>query len=587
MANKLTLFVLLLAVAGTVVAQESPRIDTPIPQPIDSTFMRDETGAIVRRDGLPVIRGGPFTVNTTADTVDVSPGNGTCADSTGACSLRAAIMEANTSTSTTINIPAGKYYLTLTAGSETATTTDASTRDLDITASMTLQGSTTGKTVIIGNSSSRVFHVTAFANIFNVEIRNGQETGNGGGVFVAGGDLLLSVVFLYGNSAAYGGGAAVGSAGKLYVVKSSVISNSTSSGSGGIDAFGVSTLLYVYNSTIAVNSTVHTGGGVAVEGEAGAYIYNASIGQNSVTDPSGLGGGLRVAINSTVVLRNTAIGYNNASTGPECSGTISSNGSNAFESTAGCSGVHVDDYTGDLRMSNLSYLPKYPYPMYGLLPGSALIDGGSATNCQTPDPTGTVRPMGTACDIGTYEYILRLVGNGSFEQPGTTPKLPAFWVTKGLGSKDRRRCDSSTSNRAFSGVCVFEFKGAPGKIAKLIYTADYVLNTTGMSFFLTAGVRGKNVVVGGKVQAKITYVSPTAGPNGNGKDKLSVVIPTGTYGYQWLDASKAAAGNIQKVKVFVIYGGASGIVRVDGVDFAAYVAGPRGESPLPVPPPLN
>ena len=36
-----------------------------------------------------------FSVDTTADTVDANPGNGTCADAGASCSLRAAIQEAN------------------------------------------------------------------------------------------------------------------------------------------------------------------------------------------------------------------------------------------------------------------------------------------------------------------------------------------------------------------------------------------------------------------------------------------------------------------------------------------------------------
>src|SRR3990170_869075 len=36
-----------------------------------------------------------FAVNTTADTPDANPGDGVCADTTGLCSLRAAVMEAN------------------------------------------------------------------------------------------------------------------------------------------------------------------------------------------------------------------------------------------------------------------------------------------------------------------------------------------------------------------------------------------------------------------------------------------------------------------------------------------------------------
>ena len=49
-----------------------------------------------------------FGVNTTADTADVNPGNGVCADAGGQCSLRAAVMEANANgVVDTITLPAG------------------------------------------------------------------------------------------------------------------------------------------------------------------------------------------------------------------------------------------------------------------------------------------------------------------------------------------------------------------------------------------------------------------------------------------------------------------------------------------------
>src|SRR3954470_13424194 len=57
-----------------------------------------------------------FVVNTTADTQDAAPGNGACADSGGACSLRAAITEANAlGGADIITLPAGTYTQTLAA----------------------------------------------------------------------------------------------------------------------------------------------------------------------------------------------------------------------------------------------------------------------------------------------------------------------------------------------------------------------------------------------------------------------------------------------------------------------------------------
>lgn len=53
-----------------------------------------------------------FTVDTTVDTPDANPGNGACADATGACSLRAAVEEANASIGVdTIHVPAETFIL--------------------------------------------------------------------------------------------------------------------------------------------------------------------------------------------------------------------------------------------------------------------------------------------------------------------------------------------------------------------------------------------------------------------------------------------------------------------------------------------
>src|SRR5438128_549402 len=70
-----------------------------------------------------------FIVNSTTDAVDVQPGNGSCATSTGKCTLRAAIQEANALPGAdTIIVPAGTYALTIAGSGENS----AATGDLDI-----------------------------------------------------------------------------------------------------------------------------------------------------------------------------------------------------------------------------------------------------------------------------------------------------------------------------------------------------------------------------------------------------------------------------------------------------------------------
>ena len=68
-----------------------------------------------------------FTVTTKADSTDAHPGNGGCADSSGRCSLRAAIQEADAEpagSTIDVTVPAGKYTLSLGPLSFTANTID-------------------------------------------------------------------------------------------------------------------------------------------------------------------------------------------------------------------------------------------------------------------------------------------------------------------------------------------------------------------------------------------------------------------------------------------------------------------------------
>lgn len=71
-----------------------------------------------------------FAVNNTSDAVDANPGNGACATSTGVCTLRAAIMEANASLGAdTITLQGTTYTLSITGTGENS----AAKGDLDVT----------------------------------------------------------------------------------------------------------------------------------------------------------------------------------------------------------------------------------------------------------------------------------------------------------------------------------------------------------------------------------------------------------------------------------------------------------------------
>ena len=118
--------------------------------------------------------GAVFTVNTTLDTVDVSPGDGEAADSDGLCSLRAAIMEANALEGpNTIILPPGFYEITI--PNEKAN--DIETGDLDIRSDLTIEGESVDTVFIDANRRDRVFHILGECTVTlkNLVIQNGKS----------------------------------------------------------------------------------------------------------------------------------------------------------------------------------------------------------------------------------------------------------------------------------------------------------------------------------------------------------------------------------------------------------------------------
>jgi len=117
-----------------------------------------------------------LTVTSTADEPDTAPGNGVCAGPSGACTLRAAVMEANAlGGSNQITLPAGIYTLTIAGRGENA----AATGDLDVNGgTLEVVGAGVGSTIIDPNQLDRALHLgpttpTQFS-LRGVTIRNGN-----------------------------------------------------------------------------------------------------------------------------------------------------------------------------------------------------------------------------------------------------------------------------------------------------------------------------------------------------------------------------------------------------------------------------
>jgi CSLREA domain-containing protein len=159
----------------------------------------------------PAQAGATFNVNTTADTVDSNPGDGICRDSSYACSLRAAIMEANAlggSSAHWIFLWPGRTHtlsLDTDGGGHAWDTGSAATDDLDITANIVIMGNfatiqRTGSCTIDGSAVTgefRIFEVRSGGKLTlqDVTVRDGCADGavqNGGGIAVqSGGELTV------------------------------------------------------------------------------------------------------------------------------------------------------------------------------------------------------------------------------------------------------------------------------------------------------------------------------------------------------------------------------------------------------------
>jgi hypothetical protein len=207
-----------------------------------------------------------YTVSVFTDSVDSNPGDSLCANSSGNCSLRAAIMEANSSSVGTdiINLPAGTYSITLSTTGEDA----AASGDLDILEDVNIigLGDDPRDVVIDFNDADQGFHILGnLGNIVDVEIENLRVTDTTGGLTEYGGAFALEYANLTANLI--------------------VIDNNTKTGTGSPSFGGSQSQIYI------TNSVIHTqtgGDGLIASITNGAFrAENSSFFNLTTTQPGG------------------------------------------------------------------------------------------------------------------------------------------------------------------------------------------------------------------------------------------------------------------------------------------------------------
>ncbi|MCW5890226.1 MAG: right-handed parallel beta-helix repeat-containing protein [bacterium] len=227
-----------------------------------------------------------FTVDSTADAVDANPGNGACATAAGACTLRAAIQEANAlAGADTVNLPAGTYRLSLVGVGEDL----AATGDLDVTQALEVVGAGRDETVIDGLSNDGIFHVQATVpfTVRGVTLRNGFGATGAGGAILHLGDaaLVIESARIERNLAANAGGV-LHSSGAL-TVRDTVFVANVAAGTGGAlyHPDGPTTIA---DCEFRDNSASGPGGAVYLTGAGNATITNTTFTRHK----SALGGSL-------------------------------------------------------------------------------------------------------------------------------------------------------------------------------------------------------------------------------------------------------------------------------------------------------
>ncbi len=273
-----------------------------------------------------------FTVDSTNDETDATPGDGVCLSASGVCTLRAAVQESNDlAGDDEITLPAGTYTLSL-VGDEDA----AVSGDLDITSNITITGAGMARTIIDGGGSAvgeSIFDVwdtstspSASLNLnemklTNVVVEESMEVEDSveDAVVVlrsySTDEMQFSKIYISDNKAT---GIKTRSHNNFKLIDSIIFQNQDEDDVGGMQIYGSGDVT-ITNSTIANNSSTSTEeemaagpGGVQIYGSGDVTITNSTISNNSSTTSTG---GIHIYGDGVVTITNSTVSNNSSTSG--------------------------------------------------------------------------------------------------------------------------------------------------------------------------------------------------------------------------------------------------------------------------------
>ena len=406
-----------------------------------------------------------FNVNSPGDGADSDFADGVCDDGTGQCTLRAAVQQANQlpgadainitvtgAISLTSELPwlssmtiSGPGSAQLTVRRDPDAASSFRIFRTDFSSAVSISGLTVSGGLIADEHGGGIYNSqNTSLSLTDVVVRDnatvggfGLNAGRGGGIYHVGTSLTLTNCTVSNNTAASGisfGPSSGRDGGGLYLDNGTVnITNSTISGNrtgsgvsnsspgagGGIyvDLFVTATLT---NSTVSGNSVGSGFGGIPEGG--GIFTASPNLTLNSCTvvnnsaGPGGSSHGGGIATNTggpnANRLRNTIVANNTAATGPDLSGTFTSQDFNLIRNTSGAtlSGTTTHNVTGVDPLLGPLQNNEGPTRVHLLLPGSPAIDAGDSGGLNN-DQRGLARPVddpsaanaSDGADIGAVE----------------------------------------------------------------------------------------------------------------------------------------------------------------------------------------
>lgn len=336
-----------------------------------------------------------LTVNTLEDVLN---------DNDNQCSLRDAIARAED------NVPGiaignecgsgvGAVFIDF-AASITPGTINLASGDLDIRASLQINGPGADQIIVSANNASGVFRVNdGLGGNIDQNVTIEGITISGGNSVVGGGIrndemLTLDGVHLTGNTATNSGGAIHSNFAPLIVRNSTIDGNSASNG-GGLDSGESTTII---NSTISGNTAASRGGGLNADDRL--IIRNSTLANNS-----GLEGGALHFNFGTADLYNTILADSNS--GGDCfvtsTGLVNANLYNVIEDGS-CSTFAQQADPGILELTTNGG----PTLTHRVSHESIAINAGDQGSCELFDQRGLARDDG-ACDLGATEFAQSLI----------------------------------------------------------------------------------------------------------------------------------------------------------------------------------